>query len=187
MKNLIIIAALFFIASTGYAQIDTIDYYKAKQKWGQYIGIGAGASSGLGFSYKYMPNKYGVMVTVLPYLDRANDEALITGGLTFEKVLSRCRTNFLFMYFANSIWYNKQKNWDYSYDPYNGFYDPDYYTIEETLNWNSGIGLGIEFHSQKRVVFNFMLGYGSYWDVKNTMSLERLFFTAEGFVFYRFR
>jgi len=75
--------------------------------------------------------------------------------------------------------YSKLNQEAYGYDPYG--YNNYYYNRKVTREYlNSGIGVGIEFHSQKRITLNLMVGYAQY------ESFKSLFFTAETALYYRF-
>lgn len=154
----------------------------AGQKYKNYIGFGAGFTTGFGLTYKYMPKNYGIMLTVSPYYSEKEERALVSGGITLEKAIARYHACLLFVYLSNSIMYEKYRDYNefYVYDPFLPVYEPSSYDIVKYTSWNSGIGLGFEVHSAKRVVVNLMLGYAQYDNFKTIAP------TAEIFLFYRF-
>jgi hypothetical protein len=51
--------------------------------------------------------------------------------------------------------------------------------MDET-SYNTGVGVGFEFDTRKRIVWNIMLGYGSF------NNFEKLFITGETALYYKF-
>jgi hypothetical protein len=137
------------------------------------IGIGAGFTTGFGISYKHCPDNFGFMVNFGPYTEDYGKVATISAGLTLIKKLNQNEYNNIYAYFSNSYLYSKTKNYNYNF-PGNS------YTYNKDERWNSGLGLGFEFDSRKRIVMNIMLGYAQY----NTF--ERLFPTVEAALHFRF-
>ena len=139
------------------------------------IGIGAGFTTGQGLSYRYTPQKIGFQINFAPYMSNYGKETYISVGLTLIDYINKNEWCNLYAYFANSFNYNRRNVT--LYQPYP--IDP----IEEsqvTESWNTGLGIGWEFNTKKRVVFNIMGGYAQY------NSFERLFFTGELALYYRF-
>ena len=137
------------------------------------IGIGAGFTTGFGFSYKYCPNKYGFMINVGPYSQNYGELATYSLGLTFLKKIAENPYNNFYVYLSNSYLYNR-------YQTYNYFSTYTQIAYETTEQWNTGLGIGFEFDARKRVVMNIMVGYAQY----NTF--QNLFPTIEASLHYRF-
>lgn len=176
---------MLFFSSMMYSQASTDWNPENGQKYKHSFGLGGGGTSGFGFSYRYLPKDYGFMLTAAPIYDKSEDFAVLSGGLTLEKVLSRFSSSMLYTYLSNGIYYSKYRedNTDSGYNLFNNdYYNSVYnsYTIHENMSWNSGFGFGIEFHSAKRVVVNFMVGFGQY------DSFNKILPTGEFYLFYRY-
>ena len=120
------------------------------------FGFGAGFSTGVGFTYKYMPNKFGVQFRVLPFKD--DYTAFVSSGITFRyKFLEAKKVN-LFLYQGNHFIYEE----DYSY--YASFYPTSstYTAIDVTCSYSTALGVGTEFLMGERFTSNVMLGYGAH-------------------------
>ena len=149
-----------------------------KYKWG--VGVGFGATTGLGISLKYHPKRNGIQLNFMPYIDNENYEKFISVGLTLTHDLEKTKYSNFYLYFANSLMYRSSREISYEQLPLAQFYLDHYYYTDTYLKYNSGLGFGFEFDTQRRVVLNLMGGYAQY-DCFN-----KLFFTAEAAVYYRF-
>ena len=175
MKTKIIIFSIFLFVGTNriYAQEKQVNTHEKKYK--QAFGLGAGFTTGVGFSYRYFPKRYGVQLNIAPYYWNYGKESFVSSGLTLLLSLEENRTNNIYAYFGNHFLYSRS---DQSY-----YYDNQYNPtpkIVTTRKLNTGVGIGIEFDAEKRVTLNMMVGYASY----NTF--ESLFFTGELALYYRF-
>ena len=168
MKAKLIIAAILILACTLTLSAQHKSDSLFKSKYANNIGIGAGFTTGFGISYRYLPCRDGFQINFTPYLQDYGKEALISIGLTYLHKIVATRGINLYTYFANHYRYISLYNNNY----YSGNDEP----IEK---WNTGIGIGFEFHSQKRVVWNIMGGYAQY------NSFEKLLFTIETALYYR--
>ena len=95
--------------------------------------------------------------------------------------LSENQNNCIYAYLGNHyLYYSLPKNNYYSvYDPNSGTYQYRD-TVNKHTELNTGIGIGFEFNTKKRVTLNIMAGYAQY------NSFEKLFFTGELALYYRF-
>jgi CTP:phosphocholine cytidylyltransferase-like protein len=150
-----------------------------EKKYSKAIGIGAGFTTGVGLSFRYFPKKYGVQLTAAPYYRDYGKEAFISGGVTLLLSLAENKTNNIYAYFGNHYFYSKLNRYNSTYDPILGYYTSTSKSVTENFI-NSGIGIGMEIHAQKRITLNAMIGYAQY------NSFQTLFFTCEATLFYRF-
>jgi len=149
------------------------------KKYPKAFGVGAGLTTGLGLSFRYFPARYGFMVNFAPYYQNYGSEAFISSGLTLLYSLNDNKVSNVYAYLGNHYLYEKLYSDNWVYDPVTG--TSHYYQSKNARNmWNTGIGLGVEFHNQKRITINFMLGYAQYDTFRN------LFFTCEAALYYRF-
>lgn len=175
-----VIMILFFI-STVYGQKEETKTYEKLYKHS--FGVGAGFTTGLGLSYRYFPKKYGFQLNVAPYYENYGKDAFVSGGLTILCNLSENRNNCVYAYLGNHYLYYSLREYktDYVWDPITQQYI--YSTSEHTnkrTELNTGLGFGFEFNTKKRVTLNIMAGYAQY------NSFEKLFFTGELALYYRF-
>ena len=133
------------------------------------LGIGAGFTTGVGLSYRYVPASFGGQVTFAPYSDNYTTQASF--GATLLYFLRRNEFTNLFLYQGNHFVYFNDKEWYYD----NGQIDS--YTKSY---WNNGVGIGIEIIILQRIGFNMMGGYGFY------ENFSRLSFTGETGLYYHF-
>ncbi len=177
MKTKLIAIILLAFALSSFAQENQDNLSGKKYKYA--FGLGAGFTTGLGFSFRYFPKKYGVQINCVPYYNNYGSEVFVSSGLTLLYSINENRFSNVYAYLGNHYLYTKLNSSTYAYSPYYGNYQ--YYNTKVTTEyWNSGIGMGVEFHAQKRITLNLMLGYAQYENFK------RLFFTAETALYYRF-
>lgn len=184
MKSLLVIVMLgiysLSISAQEQPQLEKIEYQKLYK---HSLGIGAGFTTGLGVSYRYFPKKIGFQINLAPYYENYGKEAFISAGLTFLYNINESKYTAFYAYLGNHMFHSSfQKDRGRTeYNPLTGYYEytPEYYTKTKDII-NSGIGLGFEFSTTKKVTLNVMGGYAQY----NTF--ERLFFTVELALYYRF-
>lgn len=177
MKSIFIIYFIWIFSLTITAQEKP--KVEQQKKYKHSVGIGAGATTGLGLSYRYFPKKLGFQLNFVPFYEDYGSSAFISAGLTALYNLKETEQVAFYTFFGNHYLHNSNgNNIDISNrnNNYYGYYDKkkqyDYY--------NSGIGLGLEFSTKKQVTLNFMLGYAQY------NIFEKLFFTAEAALYFRF-
>lgn len=142
MKRILLILAVgfFIVISPTYSQgTDSIgiqnqnsNYYK------NYLGINAGVTTGVGFSYRYWPKKSGVQITILPLYDK--NDFYLSFGLTYLNEIKTYKYSRFLFFVSNHIT--------------NFIGDLSYID-------NLGIGLGMDFNFMEHVKLNFMLGYAA--------------------------
>ena len=178
MKNIIIALAFILLSfSTTFAQEKTVNTHE--KKYSKAFGLGAGFTTGLGFSFRYFPKKYGFQINLAPYSKDFGKEAFISTGLTLLLSLQESNAYNIYAYFGNHYFYSRLNTSSSVYDPILGYYNYVNKPVT-TENFNSGIGVGMEVHAQKRITLNLMVGYAQY------NSFKDLFFTAETALYYRF-
>ena len=182
MKNLLpLFFALNVFSISSYSQIEESDFRRSIRPSFEHnkdskhaLGIAAGATTGLGLSYLYMPDKLCFQVAFVPYKDQQS--AFISAGLTFiYRLKEGDKLNFL-LYQGNHMIYTEETQYSYSPGTYTGV--PSGKTSE--LGFNNGVGLGFEFFLSTNVSFNLMAGYAGYNNFK------RITITGEGALFYKF-
>lgn len=180
MKHLITVVLFCFLALIIKAQEQqNSDKTEYKKLYKHSIGVGAGSTTGFGISYRYFPKKLGFQVNFVPFYEDYGSEALISAGLTLLYNLKETKYSALYAYFGNHYLHN-------SYGGNLNIFTPltqNYYyrkSNNDSEFYNSGVGVGIEFSTKKQVTLNIMGGYAQY------NSLERLFFTLDAALYYRF-
>jgi len=183
MKKIILLISLVvsIALSTTYGQETEKQVYEKIYKHS--IGVGAGFTTACGISYRYFPKKYGFQLNVAPYYQDYGKDAFVSAGLTLLCNLSENRNNCIYAYLGNHYLYYSLKRdvSEYVYDPILQTYNYQYRdTVNKHTELNTGIGFGFEFNTKKRVTLNIMAGYAQY------NSFEKLFFTGEIALYYRF-
>lgn len=183
MKTLKIICITLIIASLNFSAYSQIDDNTQRSRSRSFVhkkdskhalGIAAGATTGFGLSYQYMPNQLSFQLAFFPYKDQSS--SLISAGLTFiYRLREGEKLNFL-LYQGNHFISQSQTN--YGWDPVNQV------SVETgkstTSGFNNGVGIGFEFFLSESVAFNLMTGYAGY------NNFERITLTGEGALFYKF-
>ncbi len=113
------------------------------QEYKHNVGVGAGFTTGMGLSYRYFPNKFGVQVSFLPV--KNDDFRLISTGLT-----------------------GLVKSVDTKYFDTFAFLGNHYVTTFDDYEYQIGIGYGLSFG--RRVIVSAMLGMG-FFDVTKTFNI----------------
>jgi hypothetical protein len=112
------------------------------------IGFHAGSTTGVGFSYKYQPSKFGLQVVGMPIFD-GDGNVLASFGLSGLYRFSELRRADLFGYLGNHIFLGRT-DWGY----------------------HLGIGAGVDWHVWPGVLdINFQAGYGVYYLNDRPLSL----------------
>lgn len=138
MQKSIIILLLIFASLPSFSQENNFDEPKK-----HYIGATAGFTTGVGFSYGYFPNNFGLQITGMPI--KTDDYFFYNIGLTaFYKLYNKKRFS-TYLYLSNL-----------------------YVSENENKEYNLGGGFGIE--SGKFVVFRLMIGYG-FFDVIHAINI----------------
>jgi len=173
MKKITIIALIIFmLANTNiFAQTDTAKYKPNSYKHS--FGIGAGFSSGYGFSYRYFPNQYGVQVNFAPFL--SSNSTVVSIGTLGLISLDRTKKSDFYIYYGGHLhnYNNIRKN---------------------RTRLFYGIGPGIQLNLSEHVSWDFMVGYGgsqtiAYKDRNNQNYFPdgfRIGYTIETALYFRF-
>lgn len=179
MKKLFTIIITLFFATQIFAQADsTIKITKkvAKiypQNYTHSVGLGAGFSSGYGFSYRYFPGRAGLQVNFAPYLSQ-NSSVVSVGALGLLS-LERTRVSDFYMYFGGHLW---------SLDNSSRSHTMMFY----------GMGPAIQINLSDRLSWDIMVGYGGSqtitYKIKNPREEQRGYFrfgyTIETAFYFRF-
>lgn len=156
MKYTILITALSFTFLT-YAQDENSGLREPKS---HALGLHAGFTTGLGFSYRFFPNKIGVQLTTAPFFNtRTQSNFLSLGGSILFKFFETRKTDF-FGYLGNHYISRTSS-------------DPIYHL---------GIGTGLNLYASRFFYFSFQVGYGIY----NVTNLPSSNLTGEFGMYFKF-
>lgn len=139
-KLLLIIISVAFINFNATSQ--TQDSTKTKYK--HHVGLHASSVGGLGFSYRYWPNKLGVQATAMPVF-RQNGGHFLSLGATGLYTLKEGKTVDLYSYLGVhylSLKYSNSQSGD-------NFF-------------NTGLGVGFKINLSEFLNLNIQTGYGFY-------------------------
>lgn len=179
MKRIILtIAVSIIVLSTSGQENYSVSYIKNE------IGIHAGATTGLGMSYRRWFGKAGIQLTGLPI--KTDNTEVYSLSLTALYTFYDAKYIRIFGYLGNHYFIDREDgdeqiwkklhigNNDRSYDYYN---DESHY---DHSSYNIGFGPGFAFGNIVR--FNLMIGYGLY-DVLDSFNMYP---SGEIGVYYRF-
>ncbi len=138
---------LFISINSAQAQIDENNNRPKHQ-----VGLSAGNTSGIGFSYRYWPGKIGLQLTATPPWLEDGKLSYFNGGVSLLYSLIEVEKAKFFMYGAASYVTDRT----YSYDPFYSYYN----TYDQKIN--AGLGLGFDIFAGKHLGFNFQGGYGMF-------------------------
>ena len=146
---------IFLLSTINLVGQDTI---VESSKGKHFLGFNAGSSTGLGLSYKYVKNKFGIQITGIPTV-RDQDIWTSSGlALTYRIIKNQAKDNkFTFLLYAGSHYiYNKKEYGDYYY------YDDvgTVYSQQDQHTINSALGIGFEYLKGRNFTFSLMSGYG---------------------------
>ncbi|MCX6350316.1 MAG: hypothetical protein NTX03_00465 [Bacteroidetes bacterium] len=138
------------------------------------IGGGAGFATGYGLSFRYLPKNFGGQINFAPYKDASTERYSV--GVTLLYMMIKSRVTNLFLYQANSYYYNSQMV---------PVYDPNFPNKNDMVRqtegfMNNGLGFGIEIIMVKRIGLNLMTGYAAYHN------FQQLNVTGEVALYYKF-
>ena len=178
----ILAISIFLFSYSGFSQLEesntnrrnTKPRFEHKKNSKHALGLAAGATTGFGLSYLYMPDKLCFQVAFVPYKDQYS--TFISAGLTFlYRLREGEKMNFL-LYQGNHMLYREQTNYTYPPGSYTGVAGGK----SSTLGFNNGVGIGFEFFLSESVSFNLLGGYAGY------NNFERITVTGECALFYKF-
>lgn len=148
MMNRFIFLALFLFSLYHLsAQEDTIS-----KRLNHSLGVSAGSTTGLGFSYRFLPNKWGVQITGVPVFEQYRN--VFSAGLTALYRLREHEKMDVFLYLGNHILFEKPKN---LYPGSQGTWEPSTYS-----QYNAGLGAGVNINIADYLDLSLQLGYGVY-------------------------
>jgi hypothetical protein len=140
MKKLIFLFTTLLIVSTSQAQNDSVNYKHS-------LGLSAGVSTGVGFSYRYWPKRIGFQVTGIPIF--SSNRFFSSSGVSVLAKIRDFNDIRLFGYLGT--------NMNYSRYAFGGFGEP---TNFSTYTFNSALGVGFRFNFLKYFELNLQTGYG---------------------------
>lgn len=152
MKRIIILLVTVIFTGSIFAQNAIEPKVRANE-----FGFHAGATTGVGLSYRYWPGKSGIQITALPI--KTSEVTYINFGITALRTFHDSRLIRFFGYLGSNVVVNNGQNYDYWYDPYTDNFEETEDTGYKT-RLNFGVGPGFAFGSRVRV--NIMAGYGFY-------------------------
>lgn len=168
MKKIISILA-FSLIMIGISAQDETNITKKKNE----IGIHAGATTGVGLSYRRWIGNFGFQLTGVPI--KTDNFTFISGGASLLYNFYDARYVRVFGYIGGH--YYQDRHDDDHYNIITGEYETHKY---EDSFYNFGFGPGFAFGSTVR--FNLMLGYGFY-DVTESFDMYP---TGEIGIYFRF-
>lgn len=121
-----------------------------------HLGLNLGSTTGIGFSYRYWPNKIGFQVTGIPIISPGG-RSFSSIGLSLLYLLQENKKIDLFGYLGNHFIITTSNN--YLYNPNTGVGMTKKVT---NANYNVGVGLGLRLRLHQKLNLNLQSGYGVY-------------------------
>ena len=163
-KKITLVCAVLIITLNSYSQDAENKIVATKSNE---LGIHAGFTTGVGFSYRHWTETYGIQITALPLKSRSSE--FLSVGVTGLYSLSNEEDLRHFVYFGNHLTTNRHSS---------------YYDNEPSYDFVYNIGFGYGFEIGRNVRYNFMLGYAGY----NIFDEDyRLWPTAEMGVYFKLK
>lgn len=147
-----------FLVSILFAFLFTQAQDSLKSTYKHAFGLDAGFTSGLGFSYRFFPGKFGFQLNCLPlYKDYGKNIWCSTGLSLLYRLGSYKKVNFN-LYLGNHLIYKVETISEYheSEGSSRDYWYED--KREETYTLNTGIGINMELNPNDRFVWNFAFG-----------------------------
>ena len=169
MKKTLLLIPILLFCFIGFSQssddyvITNKDSLKADESPKQAFGLNLGSTTGLGFTYRFFPNKFGFQLTAIPIF-LGNGETFVSAGASLMYKVKESRRIDLFGYLGNHLIFFAGNN-------------------SSNYSHQIGLGAGINMHVWIDVLdISIQLGYGAY-DVNHS---PVSFLAAEFGFFYRF-
>jgi hypothetical protein len=152
MKKLILTVLISTSSIFANAQDASIPAEDSPQKLQHRLGLHAGTTSEVGFSYKLViKEKYQIQAVVLPIASK--EDKILFSGLSYKYKFKTIKNWDMLSFVSASYYYSK-----YSYDPYYVYEtETSYY---EDLNLSAG--LGFEYGKSEFFKMNMQFGYALY-------------------------
>ncbi|MEX1002390.1 MAG: hypothetical protein WDZ35_09780 [Crocinitomicaceae bacterium] len=183
MKKILFFILFLGMATTGFSQEEE----KEKPSFKHYLGVHAGLTTGLGFSYRYWPGKLGFQLTGIPvfYSSENTSTFFSSFGISVLMNIKEFSKVSIFSYLGNHMIYNRDTYYDYYYDPIT--YETvksDTKTVNENINYNIALGVGLKVNFWEVMDFNLQAGYGVLTSLNNESF--RSSFSGEAGLYYHF-
>lgn len=118
------------------------------------IGVAAGVSTGLGFSYRYQTEKLGFEVTGIPIFN-GSQQLFISAGASFMYKIKTHEKLDVFLYYGNHLIYSQREMIMYDFPTYSS-------VINKTTEMTMGLGAGVNIHIVDYLDLSLKAGYGLY-------------------------
>jgi hypothetical protein len=151
MKKLLFLSLTFLILSSTFAQNDSTNYKNS-------LGVSAGRSTGLGFSYRHWPNKVGVQFTGVPIF--STNEVLVSAGFSGLLKFKEFSPVTMYGYWGNHFYFDERFHKTNSTDPITGLTVTKKYILSSQRLYTTAIGAGFKVDLWKVIQFNLQAGYG---------------------------
>lgn len=147
-----------------------------KKKYANGLGFHAGATTGLGFSYRHMFEHIGFQLTGIPVINGAYKSTFLsTGGSLLIPIKSHRKAD-IFGYVGAHNVYQKSEWYDWEGLPF----------VDRRNLLNIGLGAGANFHFWEVIDLSVQFGYAGY-NLRSENSWNKSFMlTGEIGLYYRF-
>lgn len=173
MKNIFYVLPFFLVFATNKSSAQE-EVINESPNFKHSLGVHAGGVTGLGFSYRYFPEKWGVQVTGIPIF--GGDNFFSSAGLSvLYKIKSHNKVD-LFTYLGTHHIHERYKLYYETWPP------SEQPAVITNNSLSAGLGAGINIHLWEVIDLSFQAGYG----VFNILNYPISTITGELGIYYRF-
>lgn len=157
MKKAAYIALFFFVVTVNVTGQESSPSKKSKHSFGFNVGM----TSGLGFSYRYMSDKFGFQVASIPVFTQ-EQKLFLFQGFEFDFITKKKEKVDQFIYIANGLVFSRERE-IYTYNEYLSYSEPNGKTVhvdEVTMDYlyRAGGGWGIRIKGENKLDLTLRIG-----------------------------
>ncbi len=157
MKTAAYIALFFFMVTVNGAGQERNPSKKSKHSFGFNVGM----TSGLGFSYRYMSDKFGFQVASIPVFTQ-EQKLFLFQGFEFDFITKKKEKVDQFIYIANGLVFTRERE-KYTYNEYLSYEEPNGKTvyvdeIKKGFLYRAGGGWGVRIKGDNKLDLTLRIG-----------------------------
>jgi hypothetical protein len=131
----------------------------SRQSFKNGLGLHAGAATGLGFSYRYFPEKWGIQVTGIPVFNGDKNYFASSAISVLYKIKEHKKVD-LFGYLGNHLIFQRYQEYLYYPDPWPDPWVEPEPTYTTSRRYNVALGVGVNIQLWEILDLSLQAGYG---------------------------
>lgn len=128
---------VLFIGIEGLVSQEPLESYNNKHGFG----VNLGFTTGFGFSYRFMPKRFGVEIAAIPIV-RTRKSIILCQGISLNYIFKSLEKSDFFAYAGNGLIYQHKEKTKTMYHGGNYPYQETYEVISDEYIYRGGIGAG---------------------------------------------